>query len=102
MALGRGWCEKCQRGVEGEIGKLCMECKSRGESNPGILKEPKQVEKEKLAHAAAMKLVSKSTVRPYKSNEDVKREAKEEAKAEIIAMIQSGELKIPAVKKETK
>jgi len=102
MSITRGWCEKCGRGIDGMMGGICPECVSRGEGNPGILKEPKQVEKEKLERARAMKLISKSTVRPYKSNEDVKREAVAEAEANIIAKIMSGEIKIPVAKKEIK
>ena len=100
--LTRGWCERCGRGIDGEIGKQCLECISRGEGTPGILKEPKQVEREKLERSRAMKLVNRSIAKPYKSNEDIKREAKEEAVAEIMAKIASGEIKIPVVKKESK
>ena len=100
MSLTRGWCEVCQRGISGELGKICPECISRGEGKPGILKEPAQVEKEKLERARAMKLISKTTVKPYKSNEGIKREAVAEAEANIIAKIMSGEIKIPVVKKE--
>jgi NMD protein affecting ribosome stability and mRNA decay len=99
-SLTRGWCEKCGRGIDGSIGNICPECISRGEGNPGILKDPKQVEREHLEHARAMKLVNKATVKPYKSNEDIKREAVAEAEANIIAKIMSGEIKIPVAKKE--
>jgi NADPH:quinone reductase-like Zn-dependent oxidoreductase len=95
MSIARGWCEKCGRGIDGILGSICSECISRGEGTPGIIKDPKQVEKEKLERARAMKLISKTTVKPYKSNDDIKREAKEEAIAEIMAKIASGEIKIP-------
>jgi hypothetical protein len=90
------WCEKCQRGISGKEGQACPECLSRKELSPGILKSPEQAEADHLALARARKLSSQNKkMVAYKSNEDIKREAKEEAVAEVLAKIASGEITIP-------